>query len=69
MGARGPRELYDLGRDRCEMRNLAAAQPDRIQKMAALWKEQDDNYVQVREASPPTAKPRLGSVARRCPRV
>ena len=30
-------ELYDLGRDRIESRNLAAAQPERVQEMAARW--------------------------------
>jgi arylsulfatase A-like enzyme len=63
-GAKGSWELYDLNRDRCEMHDLAAAQPDRVQKMAALWQEQDDSYVRVREASPPTTKARLGRVAR-----
>jgi arylsulfatase A-like enzyme len=63
-GAKGPWELYDLRRERCELHNLASAQADRVQKMAALWQEQDNEYVRVREASPPTAKPRLKSAPR-----
>jgi arylsulfatase len=58
-GEKGPWELYDLGKDRCELQNLAAAQPGRVQQLAALWKEHDDEYVRVREASPPTSKPRM----------
>ena len=32
-----PWELYDMAQDRSETRNLASAQPDRVQHMAALW--------------------------------
>jgi hypothetical protein len=48
-----------LSRDRCELDNLAAAHPDRVQKMAALWKEQDDAFTRVRESSPPTGRKRM----------
>jgi len=58
-GADGPWELYDLKTDRCESKNLASAQPDRAQKLAALWKQQDDDYVKRRESSPPISKDRL----------
>jgi arylsulfatase A-like enzyme len=34
---RGPWELYDLGKDRTEMHDLADAQPDRAKGMASLW--------------------------------
>jgi len=30
-------ELYDMEADRCELRDLAKAQPDRVQTMAAMW--------------------------------
>jgi arylsulfatase A-like enzyme len=30
-------ELYDLSRDRCETRDLAAEQPRRVEAMAADW--------------------------------
>ncbi len=56
-GETGPWELYDLGKDRCEMRNLASAQPERVQKLAAMWKEHDDTFTRVRESSPPSTRP------------
>lgn len=34
-----PWELYDLARDRAELRDLAAEQPERVEAMAARWKE------------------------------
>lgn len=30
-------ELYDMGADRTELNNLAAAQPERVREMSALW--------------------------------
>jgi arylsulfatase len=30
-------ELYDLSHDRCESRNLAVQQPERLQQMATRW--------------------------------
>ncbi len=30
-------ELYDMERDRTEMHDLAAQQPDRVKAMAAQW--------------------------------
>lgn len=56
-GEEGPWELYDLAKDRCEMRNLASAQPERVQKLAAMWKERDDTFTRVRESSPPSTRP------------
>jgi arylsulfatase len=32
-------ELYNLADDRCEMTDLAAKQPDRVQRMASDWEE------------------------------
>jgi arylsulfatase len=58
-GQAGPWELYNLENDRCELRNLAASEPARVQQMAALWKEQDDSFVRIREAAPPTTRPRM----------
>jgi len=37
--ARGPWELYDLEADRTELNDLAAKQPDRVKKMAAMWQD------------------------------
>jgi len=58
-GQEGPWELYDLGKDRCEQQDLAAANPDRVRRLAALWKEQDDEYVRRRESWAPTTKRRM----------
>ena len=58
-GQIGPWELYDLGKDRSELRNLAAAQPDRVEKMSARWKEVDESFVRTRESAPPTARQRM----------
>jgi arylsulfatase len=40
--ANQPWELYDLSRDRGETRNLASAQPDRVQELAGRWTRQRD---------------------------
>ncbi len=40
--ANQPWELYDLSRDRGETRNLASAQPDRVQALAGRWTRQRD---------------------------
>jgi arylsulfatase len=37
-------ELYDLSRDRAEMHDLAAREPDRVRAMAARWKELTDLF-------------------------
>lgn len=46
-------ELYDLSTDRCEMKNLASAHPERVQEMAALWTRLDEEF--RRQAGPPEA--------------
>ncbi len=58
-GDKGPWELYDLSTDRCELKDLAAAQPERARKLAALWKEKDDGFIRLREAAPPTNRMRM----------
>ncbi len=58
-GTEGEWELYDLSKDRSELKNLIASQPDRAKKMAALWKEKDDSFVRIREAAPPSARLRM----------
>lgn len=39
-----PWELYDLKTDRAEQHNLAAAQPERVRELAAVWQRQTDEY-------------------------
>jgi arylsulfatase A-like enzyme len=58
-GKDGPWELYDLGKDRGEQHDLAAAQPERVQKLSAMWSQQDAEYARTRESAPPTAKVRI----------
>ena len=62
-GETGPWELYDLRTDRAEQHDLAAAQPERVKTMAAMWKERDDEFVRVRDAAPPSAKRRRNNRA------
>jgi arylsulfatase len=55
-GVTGPWELYDIRSDRSEMKNLAAAQPDRVEAMAARWRDIDRGYVRSREDAVPFPK-------------
>lgn len=41
----GEWSLYDLATDRCEQKNLAAEQPERVQTMAAQWQKLDETFV------------------------
>ncbi|MDZ4798170.1 MAG: arylsulfatase [Bryobacteraceae bacterium] len=59
IGTDGPWELYDLGTDRAESKNLAAKEPQVVQQMAAKWKAMDDEYVKVREAAKPMPRERI----------
>ncbi len=52
-------ELYDLRRDRSELRNLAAADPQRVQAMAARWQQLDAEFIRQRESAAPSQAPRL----------
>ncbi|MCU0872229.1 MAG: arylsulfatase [Pirellulaceae bacterium] len=45
-------ELFDLGTDRCEMKNLAAQQPDRVREMETRWKELDAEFRRLAESPP-----------------
>ena len=36
---RGPWELYDLGTDRAESRNLAEQKPDKVRELVGLWQD------------------------------
>jgi arylsulfatase len=54
----GPWELYDLASDRGEQRDLAAAQPERVRALAALWERQvEENGRLARTDPPPAAAP------------
>ena len=62
-GKGGPWELYNIKKDRGEQYNLAASQPDRVKKMAALWQQKEDEFARVREAAPPSNKLRMNTGA------
>jgi arylsulfatase A-like enzyme len=54
-----PWELYDLATDRCETRNLAAAEPARVKDLEATWNRiADECRVLAGEEAPPRAKAR-----------
>jgi arylsulfatase len=53
-------ELYDLGRDRSELNNLAAQQPDRVRAMAQAW----TNHVEACRALAGVAPPEQAPVDR-----
>jgi arylsulfatase len=36
-GAKGPWELYDIGKDRAELHNLVTERPEQAQQLAAQW--------------------------------
>lgn len=44
VGANAPWELYDLGKDRSEMQNHAAAYPEKMETMKRKWKELANQY-------------------------
>jgi arylsulfatase len=58
-GKVGPWELYDLRTDRCEQKNLAQAQPERVKELAALWQRCEDGFARQRETAAPMPKERL----------
>ena len=53
----GPWELYDLARDRGEQRDLAAAEPERVRALAALWERQAEENGRLARTDPPPAAP------------
>jgi arylsulfatase A-like enzyme len=57
-GKDGPWELYNLKTDRCEQKNLAQQDPDRVREMAAQWQRYEDEF--RRQAGPPPEKPAQG---------
>jgi arylsulfatase len=50
-----PWELYDLSRDRGEMRNLAASSPEKVDELDSLWQQQFERCREL--ASRDTANP------------
>ena len=52
-GKDSPWELYDLSKDRCETKNLAAENPEKVRELAALWKKQWDEIAATAKADLP----------------
>jgi arylsulfatase len=60
-GKAGPWELYDLSSDRSETRDLAAARPEKVRELSALWARQFAEYAALARAdlpAGPAAKPK-----------
>jgi arylsulfatase len=54
--AKEPWELYDLKSDRAEQHNLAAAMPEKVKELSALWQKQTDEFTASVKAAPATGK-------------
>lgn len=64
-------ELYDLGRDRSEMVNLAPSHLERVRQMEARWKQIDEDFTNRRESAAASSKrlmPRRGGPEPAAPR-
>jgi arylsulfatase len=46
-GKDSPWELYDLGMDRAESKNLAGEKPEKVRELAELWSKQTDDYYEL----------------------
>jgi arylsulfatase len=60
-GKDSPWELYDLGPDRSETKNVAKEKPEKVRELAAMWSKQFKEYsaLAVRDLSPgPKADPK-----------
>lgn len=44
-GKESPWELYDLSVDHSETKNLAQAMPDKVKELAAIWTQQNQEYI------------------------
>lgn len=61
--ATGPWELYDLGTDRSETKNLAGAHPEKVRQLEKLWERCETEFRQ--QAGPPPAKaPKAGKAGK-----
>jgi arylsulfatase len=50
-GKDAPWELYDLGTDRGESRNLAEAHPDKLRELATVWEARRDEFFALARGS------------------
>jgi arylsulfatase len=54
-------ELYDLAKDRCEMRDLAVRRPEKVQELAAQWAQHDEEFRKQGATGAPLPRRRDGS--------
>ena len=47
-----PWELYDLGTDRCESHNLAAAHPEKVKQLEQAWNAHAEEFRRSAHACP-----------------
>jgi arylsulfatase len=60
-GKDGPWELYDLSSDRSETKDLAAARPEKVRELTAIWTKQFEDYcVLAAKDAPPDRKAKPG---------
>ncbi len=45
-----PWELYNLGEDRAETKNLASKYPERVEQLAQRWQDEVDEFIRLRDA-------------------
>ncbi|KAF0175209.1 MAG: arylsulfatase [Limisphaerales bacterium] len=62
---RGPWELYDLSRDRAELKNLAAQQPAKVKELTAAWQAWADKVGVVPWEQLPSANYKPGATYRK----
>jgi arylsulfatase len=62
-------ELYDLATDRCETHDLAAARPEQVAVLEAVWSRIADECRPLAATAQAPAKERAGKVARRPPNI
>jgi arylsulfatase len=58
-GKTGEWELYDMKKDRSEQVNLAAKQPETVERLSGMWRKLDEGFVQKRESAPASEKVRM----------
>ncbi len=56
-GKNSPWELYDLGTDRAESRNLAKEKPEKVRELGDVWSRQAEKYYKLARKDLPTTKP------------
>ena len=64
-GADAPWELYNLGQDRAETRNLAAKNPAKLRELAERWERETADYLKWAEKDAPPELPAKANAKKR----